>query len=97
MLGLALSGTKKRLEDKLARVEIRRQELEGLLRIAKGRVRIGTFTFDPITMTVGLRVIEPSIRVEYMDNMVIVTADRELTESEYNAVTAKLGFVLNRT
>jgi hypothetical protein len=52
------------------------------------QVRVCSVTVDPIALTARLRAIEPTLRVEWDGDRMVIYSQSSLTEAEYNAVVA---------
>lgn len=61
------------------------------------RVRIGTFTVNPLKLTAQLRAIEPTLRVEYDGDKVVVYSETLLKEEVHRAVASFLNGQWDRT
>jgi len=72
-------------------------ETERVLAVHTGQLRIASADIDPISLTTKLRSIQPTLRVETDHHTMTLYADRELTESELNAVEATLRWNLTKT
>lgn len=60
------------------------------------RIRVGHIPFDPITLTMRIRTVQSGLRAEWDGDKMVFYSDKQLTESEYNALIAALPG-MNRT
>ena len=73
------------------------QQYDSLCELHSKRIRIGSIVVDPIEMTARLRVIEPTIRVEFDGKRLFIYADRVLTDPEFNQLEGMLKVRIDKT
>ena len=66
------------------------EDFNALERLHARRIRVGTFTVNPLKLTAQLRAIEPRLRVEFDGDQVVVYADSVLKPEVARAVSGFL-------
>ena len=74
-----------------------REQLRNLKALHSDRVRICSFTVDPIQLTPALRRVDGTLRAEWDGNKVVVYSDVKLTQARMNALVALLTPQLDMT
>ena len=72
-------------------------EVERIQSLHSTRVRLGSAVVDPIMMTMRIRAVEPSLRVEYDGTKLVLYGDRALTLPEMNQVEEQFRWEFDQT
>lgn len=73
------------------------EDFKALESLHSKRLRLGTFTVNPLKLTAQLRAIEPSLRVEFDGDKVVVYSDKVLKPEVSRAVSGFLNGQWDRT
>ena len=73
------------------------EDFNALEKLHARRIRVGTFMVNPLKLTAQLRAIEPSLRVEFDGDKVVVYADSVLKPEVSRAVSGFLNGQWDRT